>query len=242
MTAAEREDQPAGTLLVRRPAHVSREGTPTWRRISAWIAAIAGLVAYNWWLVAAFKPGLMRSPDEFFSNLEVSGQPYALLMQHSDLAAGALLLLAFALAGLRGLPGGRREWLCFVAFAMAGAIGGLFPQVCADGISATCMSLERHFELPLSQYVHDGAGVIEFASITLALLLALRRTRGDRTKTAWSYRGLAAAAVLAYPMLGVAYLANRLGGVAEAVFFVGFTVLVVVQLAERLRPSGGSRL
>ena len=41
--------------------------------------AIGGLLAYNWWVLVPFKPGLLRSPDEFFSNLEVTGQPYATL-------------------------------------------------------------------------------------------------------------------------------------------------------------------
>lgn len=226
----------ASTMTASRSASETARRLPGWRRTLGWLAGIAGLVAYNWWLLVPFKPGLMRSPDEFYSNLEVTGQPYAALMQHADVAAGVLLLAAFALAGGQRLAGARREWLCMATFAMAGAIGGLFPQACADGISATCMSMERHFQLPLTQYVHDGAGVVEFASITLALLLALRRTWGDGTRVGWIYRGLTAGAVLAYPLLGVAYLVNRLGGVAEAVFFAGFTVMVVAQLFERLRP------
>ncbi len=182
----------------------------------------------------------MNSPNEFFSNLEVTGRPYAALMQHADVAAGVLLLAAFVLAGRDGPAGARREWLAMVAFAIAGAIGGIFPQVCQDGVSATCMSLERHFQLPLSQYVHDGAGVVEFAAITMALLLALHRTNGERTVVAWTYQALAEAAFVAYPVLGFAYLLNRLGGVVEAAFFVGFTVTVSTQLAERLRARSAS--
>jgi hypothetical protein len=127
-------------------------------------------------------------------------------------------------------------------FALAGLIGGLFSQVCADGISATCMSAERHFQLPLSQYVHDSAGVFEFAGITLALLLALRRARGERTRPARIYRLLAVAAAIAYPLLGFAYLVNRLGGVIEGVFFTGFTIMVLTQLAERLLPDHNERI
>ncbi len=211
-----------------------------WRRRAAWLLAVAGLAAYNWWVLVPFKPGLMRSPDEFFSNLEVTGLPYAALMQHADVAAGLLLLGAFLLAGGSSLAGARREWLCLVAFAMAGAIGGLFPQVCQDGVSATCMNLEWHFHLPLSQYVHDGSGIVEFAAITLALLLALRRTNGERTVAAWTYQALAGAAFVAYPILGFAYVLNWLGGVVEAVFFAGFTVMVITQLTERLRAPAPS--
>ncbi len=233
MTAAERERVTA-VAAPRRP------GASQLRRAGAWTLAVGWLAAYNWWILVPLKPGLMRSSDEFFSNLEVTGQPYAAAMQHADVAAGILLLGALVLAGMTSLPGGRREWIGLVTFAVGGAVGGLFPQVCADGLSASCMSLEWHFQLSPSQYVHDSSGVVEFAGITIALLLALRRTRGDRTAAAWTYRGLTALAVVAYPLLGVAYLLNRLGGVVEAVFFVGFSVMVLVQLTERL--AGTERL
>jgi hypothetical protein len=109
-----------------------------------WILTVAGLVAYNWWLLVPLKPGLMSSPDEFFSNLEVSGRPYAALMQHADLLSGLLLLAAFAVVGSRSVAGARREWLAMLVFAASGAVGGLFSQACADGISASCMSKEWH--------------------------------------------------------------------------------------------------
>jgi hypothetical protein len=201
------------------------------RRPAAWACGIAGLLGYNWWVLVPFKHSLMHSPNEMFSNLEVTGQPYAIVMQGADVTAGILLLLAFVLAGSRGA---RREWLGMIVFAMAGVIGGIFPQVCADGIDHTCLSAEWHFQLASSQYVHDGSGVVEFAAITLALWFAIRRTIGDRTRTAASYRLLGWSAVVCYPVLGLGYLLNRFGAVTEAVFFLGFTVVVLLQLAERL--------
>ena len=203
------------------------------RRSLAWLCGIAGLLGYNWWVLVPFSRGLMRSPNELFSNLEVAGQPYAIVMQRADVTAGVLLLLAFLLAG--SVPSARREWLGMVVFAMAGAIGGLFPQVCADGVSHACMSAERHFQLAASQYVHDGSGVIEFAGITLALWLAFRRAQGDRTIPARGYRILGWAALIGYPVLGVSYLFDIYGGVIEAVFFIGFTAMVLLKLAERSR-------
>jgi hypothetical protein len=202
------------------------------------------LLAYNWWVLVPFKHGLMRSPDELFSNLEVAGQPYAIVMQRADVTAGVLLLLAFVLAGSRAIPGGRREWLGMVLFAMTGAIGGLFPQVCADGLSPSCMSAEWHFRLAASQYVHDGSGVIEFAGITLALLLAIMRTHGGTTATARGYRFVGWVVLVAYPVLGVTYLFNIDGAVIEAVFFLSFTAMVLLQLSERLsgRTAGRDQL
>jgi hypothetical protein len=204
------------------------------RPAAVWTLGVAGLAAYNWWVLAPFKPGLMRSPDEMFSNLEVTGQPYAVVMQHADVLAGILLLCALVAAGIASIPGARREWLAMAVFATAGSVGGLFPQVCEDGINAVCMSNEWHFRLPASQYVHDGAGIVEFAAITVALLLAVRRTRGDQTRAAHVYRNLLAAAAVAYPLLGLAYLTDRLGSVAEGAFFTGFTIMVVTHLAERV--------
>jgi hypothetical protein len=207
-----------------------------------WTFGIAGLLAYNWWVLVPLRAGLMTSPDELFSNLEVTGRPFAAAMQHLDLLSGLLLLVAFAAAGSGSTPGGRPEWLAMTVFAVAGSLGGLFPEVCADGINARCRSLEWRFQLPLSQYVHDASGVVEFGAITVALLLAFRRTRGGQARTARIYRNLVRAALVAYPLLGLAYLVNRLGGVMEAVFFVGFTVMVLAQVCERARCLRAVRL
>jgi hypothetical protein len=198
----------------------------------AWGLGVAGLAAYNWWALVPLRAGLMRSPDELFSNLEVTGRPYAAVMQHLDLAAGVLLVAAFLVLGIRSLAG-RGEWLSMVVFAGAGGVGGLFPEVCADAVSRTCRNLEWRFELPVSQYVHVVSGIVEFAAITAALLLAVRRTRGQRTRYARAYVLLAGGAVIAYPLLGIAYLVNRFGGVMEAAFFAGFTAMALTQIAER---------
>ena len=203
------------------------------RTVVAWVLGIAGLAAYNWWLLVPLKPGLMTSPNELFSNLEVSGQPYATAMQHADLGAGLLLIAAFWAAGHGTSRAARREWLSMLVFAAAGALGGLFPEVCADGVNAVCRRQEYRFELPASQYIHSAAGILEFAAITVALLYAVRRTRHELTRPAAAYRALAVAALVAYPLLGGAYLFDRFGGIMEAVFFAGFTVMVLTQLGER---------
>ena len=203
------------------------------RAAGAGALGTAGLVAYNWWLLVPLRPGLMTSPDELFSNLEVTGQPYAVLMQHADLAAGLLLLAAFALTWPGRSRPRRVEWLSMLGFAAAGALGGLYPEVCADAIDAACRRLEYRFELPAAQYIHMAAGIGEFAAITVAVFCAAARTRGTRGRFARIYQVLARAALLAYPLLGAAYLTDRLGGIMEAVFFAGFTVMVGTQLAER---------
>jgi hypothetical protein len=223
----------AVTVVPVESGHDIRQASLThWKRTIAWLAALGGLLAYNWWVLVPLKPGLLRSPDEFFSNLEVAGQPYATVMQHLDVLSGLLILAAFATVGFASIRTGRREWLGLIVFAISGLIGGLFPQVCEDGVA--CMNAERHFQLPLTQYVHDGAGVVEFIGITLALLLAVRRTRSQRTVTARTYRVLAIGAAIMYPVLGLTYMINKLGAIVEGVFFAEFTVMVIVQLHERL--------
>lgn len=212
-----------------------------WRQVTAWALAVAGLIAYNWWLLVPFKPGLMTSPNELFSNLEVNGQPYATAMQHADLLSGILLFAAFVVAGRTTIAAGRRDWLAMLVFALGGAGGGLFPEVCADGISAVCRQQEWHFQLPASQYIHIVAGIVEFTGITVALFVAIRRTRASQSRTARLYRRIGTGALICYPLLGLAYLLNRMGGVMEAVFFIGFTVMVVTWMAERLAhraPAG----
>jgi uncharacterized membrane protein len=72
--------------------------------------------------------------------------------------------------------------------------------------------MEWSFRLPLQQYLHIVAGILEFGGITVALLFAFRRTRNQKTRSADVYRHLARAAFVAYPILGLAYLLNRLGG------------------------------
>ena len=201
----------------------------------AWLLGIAGLAAYNWWILVPLVPGLMKSPSELFSNMEVTGQPYAAAMQHADLASGLLLAGAFLAIGSRGILAARREWVAMMVFAIAGALGGIFPEVCADEVSVACRSVEWKFQLPVSQYLHMAVGIVEFAAITFALLLAVRRTRDERTRSARIYRELAIGALVGYPLLGAAYLTDWLGGLVEPVFFVGFTVMVLTQLAERTK-------
>jgi hypothetical protein len=154
-------------------------------------------------------------------------------MQHADLVSGLLLLAAFWVAGHGPSRGERREWLAMLGFAAAGAAGGLFPEVCADAVNAVCRRMEYHFGLPASQYIHMVAGILEFAAITLALLLAQRRTRQQSTLPAAVYRVLGIGALIAYPLLGAAYLLDRLGGLMEVAFFIGFTVMAITHLAER---------
>ncbi len=200
---------------------------------------VAGVIAYNWWVVVPFVPGLMPSANGFFSDLEATGGRDATWMQHCDVAAGVLLVTAFLIRGAAGRHGYRPEWKWMVAFAAAGGIGGAFPYACAEGLSATCRRLEWHLQLPFHHYVHVVSGIAEFVFLTVAVVVAERRTRGESTREARSYQWLLRSLVVAYPLLGLAYLTDRLGTLIEPVFFLIFSTMVIVQLFEPLgeRPD-----
>ena len=78
------------------------------------VLGLAGIAAYNWWVVVPFVPGLMPSANGFFSDLEATGGRDATWMQHADLVAGLLIVAAFLVLGSRDVPGGRREWVAMV--------------------------------------------------------------------------------------------------------------------------------
>ena len=199
---------------------------------------IGGVVAYNWWVAVPFVPGLMTSHNEFFSDLEVPGLRDADLMQRADLLAGVVLLIALLMRGASGRNGARREWKWLVGFAAAGAIGGRFPYVCSEGLSATCRNLEWHLQLPLHHYIHVVSGIAEFLFLTVAVVVAVRRTRGETTREARAFRVILKVLIVGYPLLGFVYLSDRLGAFVEPVFFVSFSAMIIVSLFEPVgRPT-----
>ena len=206
------------------------------RIVVARALGVLGLIAYNWWVLVLFQPGWTTSIDGFFSDMSADGQPHAWMMQRADIVAGGLLIAALLLRGPVGSDGTRRrEWKWLVAFASLGAIGGRFPYACAAGLDATCRRLERSLDLPWHHYVHMAAGVGEFATITLAIWLAYRRTRGTDSFEASVFRFLIYLLVVAYPLLAVAYLGDVWGALIEPVFFMAFTSMLVAELFE---PAG----
>jgi len=199
--------------------------------VASRVVGVGGLVCYNWWLGALVRGGVISSPNELFSDLEAAGGHYALLFGRLDVAAGVLLSLALALRGRRGITGVRREWWLLLLFAMTGAVGGFFPYSCPEGVNAVCRTAEWQFQLPWRQYVHVGAGIVEFACATAAIVMARRRT-ANLPVLGGITRWTATVLLVAYPLLGVAYLTDHLGAFIEPVFFVSFSVMVAVELFE----------
>jgi len=156
------------------------EGQSVARVTVAKVLAVGAVAAYNWWVVVLFVPGLMPSINGFFSDLEATGRPHADLMSDADMLAGVLLLAALLLRGPFSRGVARREWAWMVTFAVVGAVGGRFPYACSEGLSATCRQMEWHLQLPAHHYVHVVSGITEFVTLTVATVLATRRTRGIR--------------------------------------------------------------
>lgn len=208
---------------------------------TAEVLAVGGVLAYNWWAAVPFVPGLLPSVNGFFSDLEVAGRPHAALMSDCDMAAGVTMLAALLLRGSGSQHGARREWKWMLAFALAGAIGGRFPYACSEGLSATCRAMEWRLQLPLHHYIHVLSGVAEFATLTTAALIARKRTRGDRTLEARLYAAVVWTLAVGYPLLGLAYLTDRLGVFVEPIFFVAFSVMLLAEVFEPAHPAEDPR-
>ncbi len=202
---------------------------------AAKVLGVAGVLAYNWWVVVPFVPGLMPSANGFFSDLEATGRPHAALMSDADLIAGLVLLAALLLRGSTAQNGIRREWKWLVAFAVAGAIGGRYPYACSEGLSEACRQMEWHLQLPIHHYIHVVSGIAEFATLTTAAVIAFRRTRQDGTPEARTYVAAVTALVVGYPLLGLVYLTDRLGTLVEPLFFITFSAVVLAELFEPIR-------
>jgi len=208
------------------------------RLLLAQFLGLVGIVLYNWWVWVVVATNLLTSTNAFFSDLEATGRPDAALFSHLDLAAGAVMFVAFVVRGPRGPEGKRAEWRWLLLFAAAGAIGGHFAYACPEGLSSACRSAEWHLRLPLHHYLHVFSGIIEFTGMTMAVFLAWKRTREHRDWVARTVKTIAIAGLIGYPLLGVAYLTDRFGSFIEPVFFVGFSLMVAVELLEpRRAPS-----
>jgi len=212
------------------------------RIVAARIAVLGGVVAYNWWVLVPFVPGLMPSVNGFFSDLEATGRPYASDMAHADLLAGILMFGALTLRGPLVAGSVRREWKWMVAFAVAGALGGRCTYACAEGLSAACRSMEWHLRLPAHHYVHVVSGIAEFATLTVAGALAARRTHGQTTAAARLYARIWTALLVGYPFLAASYLLDKLGTLVEPYFFVLFSVMVLAEVFEGLGSPTGTPL
>jgi len=212
-----------------------------WRRPVAVAVGVVGIALYNWWIPVAFDRHLMTSPNELFSDLEATGRPDATLLQHLDLAAGIVLLAALLLRGSVGRTGRRAEWPWLLAFTVAGAVGGQFSYACPEGLSASCRAAEWRLALPHHHYVHVAAGIAEFVFGTVAVYLAWQRTRSQESPVTRAVRWTGRTMVIAYPLLGVAYLTDRFGAFVEPIFFTCFSVMVLTELVETVRTTHVSR-
>ena len=211
---------------------VDRSSVARWRRPTAVALGLVWLSLYDWWVPVAADHHLVTNPDEFFSDLEATGRPDAALFQHLDLAAGIVLVVALLVRGPVGATGRRAEWTWLIGMAVAGSVGGRYAYACPEGLSASCRSAEWRLALPAHHYVHVVAGIAEFACGTVAVYRAHQRTRSSGTLVARVVDWTARILVVGYPLLGAAYLTDRLGAFVEPIFFTCFSVMVAVELLE----------
>jgi len=212
------------------------------RRVLSLLLGALGVPIYNWWITVPFIPGLLRSPNGFFSDVEASGLRDSRYFQHADILSGILWFFALIVRGRHGRDGTpREEWPWYLAFTCFATLGGVFVYACPEGASAVCRNLEWHFKLPLHHYVHAIAGVAEFATASVALVIATRRSAKAAARTARTYRALLIVLLVSYPLLGVAYLTDRLGAIVEPIFFLLFTVVISLELIEPRMATAETR-
>ena len=97
-------------------------------------------------------------------------------------------------------------------------------------------------ELPLHHYIHVLSGIAEFLFLTVAVIVAVRRTKGETTREARAFRVILKVLIVGYPLLGFVYLTDRLGAFVEPVFFLSFSAMIIVSLFEPAgRPAAGPR-
>ena len=82
-----------------------------------------------------------------------------------------------------------------------------------------------------------AAGIAEFVFGTVAVYLAWQRTRSQESPVTRAVRWTGRTMVIAYPLLGVAYLTDRFGAFVEPIFFTCFSVMVLTELVETVRTS-----
>jgi hypothetical protein len=205
---------------------------PPGRVVLARAIGVVGVAVYNWWVILPFLSGWLVSPHGFFSDLSADGQPHAEVIRRLDLASALLLLLALLLRGPVGRGGSRPEWRWLVGFTAAVVMGARFPYACASELDSACRALERHLDLPAHHYVHMGAGIAEFTTMTMAIWLAHGRTRGADNRADRVTRSMVIVLAVAYPLLAVSYLAHWMGAVIEPVFFVTFSAMILFELLE----------
>ena len=128
---------------------------------------MAGVVAYNWWVVVPFVPGLMPSVNGFFSDLEATGRPHAdadVRRRHGRRRAdgGGPAAPGVGRPGTASAGSGSGWWPS--PWPARWAVGT--PTPAPKGLSATCRQLEWHLQLPIHHYVHVVSGIAEFATLT----------------------------------------------------------------------------
>ena len=78
-----------------------------------------------------------------------------------------------------------------------------------------------------------SSGIAEFATLTTAAVIAMRRTRNDGTRRVSDLRRCGqGAGRRATRSSALVYLTDRLGTLVEPIFFVAFSVMVLTEVFE----------
>ncbi len=138
------------------------------KRVGLSIACL-GIISYSTWVLnPILNPGLSQAYS-YVSELSVSGQPYAIFFQASNLVGSLLLLMGFGLLLLnaRTQPEQRIQFFyrILVIIAFTGSVNAVFPMDCAPSLSRACLIAQEKFLFNPSQWVHLATALVMFCGL-----------------------------------------------------------------------------
>lgn len=127
---------------------------------------------------------IMRSPlsqsRAFISEMEIAGQPHALIYRGSDVVGGLMIaLLGFVLPRASRCRAARVGTAAFAVAGLASVLDGVDPMRCAPSLSLVCRGSDRSLHGLLGQWeelhsVSAVLGVLAFIMAMAATAVALR--------------------------------------------------------------------
>jgi hypothetical protein len=133
-----------------------------WRAVALVLVGVVAAVFYsNFLLDVAFS-----TDHDWFavvSELEVPGAPTATLLRTTDVLCGVLVLVLLPHVRAALPVGAWRTWAVWMTaiFAITGAVAGIIPLPCADGVVCTSTADE------IQRWTHDGLSIISQTAVFL---------------------------------------------------------------------------
>ncbi|MGV1035655.1 MAG: DUF998 domain-containing protein [Candidatus Nanopelagicales bacterium] len=220
------------------PTRSAADGT-AWpsRRVSVTLilCALTNSAFLIWWLVGV----RLSFSSSFVSELSADGEPGALTYRLFDLVTGVMLLAALDMLW-NVFPRSRTvrvSQFALILFALLTIIDSALPLDCAPTADAICRQREELGLVTFAHQAHGVTGILESASLNIALLLlplALWRNPGWRGFSKWSV-ALGSVYMIGNGVIAVQYIFGIEGlGITQRFQLLSFSVfLLVLDITQR---------